>query len=297
MIHQAWQSFLEREGDATAAGQPVTAPQGNPRGITWLPGLAVASFEGPDVLRFLQGYLTCDTATLEAGRFVPGAICSLKGRVVVNGWCIAPSPQKVLFVIHESLIEALGKLLQVYLRFSRTRLVDRRDELLVLGSLGLDGAAGTPVDADRRLFLCGDFDAAVQLWREHPHLAPGEWQSRMIADRLPLVAAATSDAFLPQMLNLPELGAISFSKGCYLGQEVVARAQHRGQVKRHLIRLSWHGGTSPEAGSELADGSGRNRGTVIQATGDGDRGTALAVIQDDSTFPLRHAETAFDALD
>jgi folate-binding Fe-S cluster repair protein YgfZ len=95
------------------------------------------------------------------------------------------------------------------------------------------------------------------------------------------------------MLDLPALGAINFNKGCYLGQEVVARAQHRGQVKRHLLRLRWHGAGTPSRGTLLEDAGGRSRGVVIQATGAGGAGFALAVVQDESALTLRGAGAEF----
>jgi folate-binding protein YgfZ len=300
MIHDAWQSFLERESDPPPSGgkQSGHASAGS-AGVAWLPDLGVAAFEGPDVRRFLQGYLTCDTADLGDTRLLPAAICSLKGRVVVNGWCVAPAAEQVLFVIHRSLFDTLAKMLQVYLRFSKTRLEDRSDALLVLAGTGLDaGASGLVIDATRRLFLCDSVEAAAELWRAHPHLSAAEWQARLIDDGIPLVSAATSDAFLPQMLNLPRLGAIDFDKGCYLGQEVVARAQHRGQVKRQLLRLAWTGSASPEAGAELLDADGRARAVIVQAAGGPNAGTALAVVQDETRFPLHLNDgTEFTSVD
>ena len=118
--------------------------------------------------------------------------------------------------------------------------------------------------------------------------------------------AATSGTFLPQMLALDELGAVSFTKGCYLGQEVVARAQHRGKVKRRLTHLEWSG-APPSVGEEIRDGSGRGLGIVVAAaaaeaeassteTASADRvGTALAVIVRGNAPPLsaEHGQTRF----
>jgi folate-binding protein YgfZ len=292
MIHQAWQSFL---------GQTPSTPAGAASGIAALPDYAVAAFEGADVLRFLQGYLTCDTTALVPVRLHPAAFCSLKGRVVLNGWCAAPTPEQVVMVTHRSVIDSLASLLKVYLKFSKTRLVDLRDERLVFG--GLDTTAGgLPIDGARQLqlFIAASLDEAAALWQSHAHLATATWDARMIADRLPLVTAATSDAFLPQMLDLPAQGAIDFAKGCYLGQEVVARAQHRGQVKRHLARLAWRGEEVPAAGAELADTDGRNRGVVIQSAPGSTAalaGTCLAVLQDETAFPLRLGATELFSFD
>lgn len=296
MIHADWQSFLETEGsDAAMARTQSAIPRGTAeRGIAWLPDLTVAAFEGSDARGFLQGYLTCDTAGLDATRWVPAAVCSLKGRVVANGWCLAPGPERVLLLTHASLFAVVETHLRLYLRFSRTRLTDRRDTLLLFGGLELGpDAGGVQLDHRRRIFLCESVEQAARLWRGLPQLPERAWQACLIEDRIPLVSAATSDAFLPQMLNLPELGAINFNKGCYLGQEVVARAQHRGQVKRHLARLEWRGPQTPAPGDELADVDGRSRAVIIQAVGSARSGQALAVVQDDANFPLRLDATEF----
>ncbi len=285
MNHQAWQSFIDEHPDPIADADCA--------GIAYVPELGVAAFRGPDVRRFLQGYLTCDTAALDADRFTPAAICSLKGRVVVNGWCLASAQDEVLFVIHASLLATLEDLLKVYLRFSRTRLLDLRDSHIVLAGMGLDASAGgTPIDVKRRFFICPTQEEARRLWTLHAHLPAAAWSAALIRDGLGLVSAETTDRFLPQMLDLHTQGAISFNKGCYLGQEVVARAQHRGQVKRHLQRLAWHGPTRPAAGSALADSAGRQRGMVVQSVGEGDQGLVLAVVQDESTYPLSAGATS-----
>ena len=94
------------------------------------------------------------------------------------------------------------------------------------------------------------------------------------------------------MLGLEELGAVSFTKGCYLGQEVVARAQHRGQVKRRLSVLDWQG-DQPSVGAAIL-GDGRQVGTVVAATraADGaDAGKALGVLQIGHKGPLSVTES------
>jgi len=97
------------------------------------------------------------------------------------------------------------------------------------------------------------FAATADAWRSitgydpvpvHPH-AQDEWQASDIAAGLPQVFAATSGAFVPQMLNLDLLDAISFSKGCYTGQEIVARTQHLGRIKRRLLRYRLPPGPAP----------------------------------------------------
>jgi folate-binding protein YgfZ len=105
-----------------------------------------------------------------------------------------------------------------------------------------------------------------------PTLAPNAeeegWSLQEIRAGRPLITAATQDQFVPQMVNLEQLEAVDFRKGCYPGQEIVARAQYRGQVKRRMVRLP-----SP-AGAQLKPGDELNGGVVVDSAG----GEVLAVM-------------------
>jgi hypothetical protein len=89
------------------------------------------------------------------------------------------------------------------------------------------------------------------------------------------------------MLGLLDLGAIDFDKGCYLGQEVVARAQHRGKVKRTLQRLQWTGSTAPEIGGDISKAGGKTVGSILQVAAVPPR--CLAVMQADAESPFSQA--------
>ena len=89
-----------------------------------------------------------------------------------------------------------------------------------------------------------------------------EWTLQEIRAGRPFISAATQDQFVPQMVNLEKLGAVDFQKGCYPGQEIVARAQYRGQVKRRMVHLR------APAGSDLRPGQEFEGGTVVDRAGD-----------------------------
>ncbi len=292
MIHQQWQTYLQRQPAASADGPAVT-------GIAYLPELAVVRFHGSDARSFLQGYLTCDLDTLSTGALTPTALCNLKGRVVMNGWCTAHGDQDVLLVLHASLVERLQVFLRPYLAFSRTRLENRHPETLVLAGLTLpDEAGGLVLDTRRRLFPVDDLERAREIWAQHPHISDQAWLAALTRDGIPLVTEAVSEAFLPQMLNLDALGAVSFDKGCYLGQEVVARAQHRGQVKRRLAVLTWRGPNAPSPGTDITADDGRAVGVVLQsAVADADTGPLLAVVTADAPEMLRHQDVDLKRID
>jgi tRNA-modifying protein YgfZ len=284
MIHEQWQTYLTAADGARA-----------PAGIAYLPEIAVARFAGADARAFLQGYLTCDTEQLSPGYLTPTALCNLKGRVVMNGWCTA-ADQDVILLLHQSLMDDLKTFLRAYLMFSKTKLADQRDEVLVFGSLDLSARPqGLTLDGRRQLFLCDRLEAARELWEALPHLPDQAWLAALTADGIPLISQAVSQKFLPQMLNLEALGAIDFTKGCYLGQEVVARAQHRGQVKRRLAHLTWSG-AQPAAGADVTDDRHLSVGTVVQSAQDSPHGgPLLAVLQQQAQPPLWQGESQLEA--
>jgi folate-binding protein YgfZ len=123
------------------------------------------------------------------------------------------------------------------------------------------------IDADRSLILAPESSYSADT-------SPDEWALAEIRAGRPLIAQATQDQFVPQMVNLELSGGVDFKKGCYPGQEIVARAQYRGAVKRRMVRLR---GAALQPGQEIYSDEtpGQPSGTVVNSTGD----EALAVLQ------------------
>jgi tRNA-modifying protein YgfZ len=266
--------------------------------------------DGPDARSFLQGYVTCDVNQLTAGNALPGAFTNLQGRVAADLLLLEVEGMPA-FAIHRSIAAGLRAGLQKYLHFSKSRLVDLSDRYLLLGIVAPNGAedplslspstmalaplATADCDGGRavrepgvlpRFRLLLSPDAARSVWSQYRDAgAIGHedlWTLIDIVSGIAHVHSRTANEFLPQMLDLDRVGAISFSKGCYLGQEIVARAQHRGQVKRRLRRLAWRGSAPPAPGAVLRDADGQARATLISAARTsrapgGWRGLALAV--------------------
>ena len=291
MFRDQWQTYLDQADD-----QPHTID-----GVSYLPELGIMQFGGSDTLDFLQGYLTCDTLALREDTLTAVAICNLKGRVVANGWSSiakeAAGTRSVLLVVHRSLVERLVRFFKPYSMFSKTEIRDLSDATLVFGvpvHLSLHGYTLDPIN---QLMLVDDLLQARTLWDKHPHRSAHSWQAGLIEAGIPLVSEATSEAFLPQMLDLDRLGAGDCDKGCYLGQEVVARAQHRGAVKRRLQRLNWRGNKRPQPGASVTavDDLTRKVGTVINSvTTNGGAGTCLAIVAIEAPGPFRHDDTILD---
>lgn len=177
--------------------------------------------EGIDAAKFLQGYLTSDVESMQPQLGAPTALTDIKGRVIANGWCYG-TPACVTIVFHNSLVETVKNHLGRYMVFAKSEFADEIFEL---------GLSATVVNGEVELAPFGwGVESVAQYENQTSQLT--------VEHEFPIVEQSTSGLFLPQMLNLTQHGSVSFTKGCYLGQEIVARAEHRGQVKRQLFRIT-----------------------------------------------------------
>jgi folate-binding protein YgfZ len=172
------------------------------------------------------------------------AICNLKGRVVASGWLLQ-DPDGIDLLIHTSLANRVTAFLKPYVTFSKCQLGDDNVGNSVLVNSPDDGIQllpGLTVQVHRNALHLSDCSAAIN--------------TLLISNEFAFISHAVSEQFLPQVLALHERGAVDFDKGCYLGQEIVARTQFRGAVKRHLVRFT--DADSPAVGDAWGDS-----GTVI----------------------------------
>ena len=219
---------------------------------------AAVRVAGADAAAFLQGYLTADLDQLEAEKALPMAYCNLKGRVLASGWA-AGTATDVLLLIDASVAPRLAAELGKYLLFSKAKLAPAPDGL-AFAEAPAAGTAALPPTGYRVLPGAGDSG--------HEAFANASVDAGFV-----VVSAAVSERYLPQMIGLTAAGAVSFSKGCYLGQEVVARAEHRGEVKQKLCRFAVDG-EPPEVGAEVVV-AGKRAGAVVAVA----PGTVLASVR------------------
>lgn len=285
-----------------------------------LTGWGTLAVAGADAATFLQGQLTGDIDDLtRSGRAPLSAYCSPKGRVLGLFRVLDDSGEReprLLLATAADRLEALAQRLRLFVLRARVTLGGTDDPVW----LGLSGpgvghllrhtigevpdAADrvarhdrvrivrvAPAGDDERFLLAVDAGAATAVWQALTSLlrpVGGDcWRLLDIRAGLPSVYTATADRFLPQAIALDRLGAVSFDKGCYVGQEIVARTQYLGRIKRRLVHIEGSG-PAPAPGSTLSlageaddsggDGSGsdeaRDRGALgivvdAVATGDG----------------------------
>lgn len=304
-----WQQFLQQRGAQwlNAEGGGYIASFGESPAdygqlsntLCDLGNLGILSATGPDSRKFLQGQVTCDVLGLAPGNSTPGAICNPKGRMLASFQAYIESEEQLLLAMDKALVEPTLANIAKYAAFYKTSLSDSSDEYRLLGISGpaidqtllklfptlpaintfvSDGAGVLLSRLNDHLFIIiSKADRAQAVWEQlTPDLrAVGLpwWQLQLINAGLASVSAALSEQFVPQMLNLHATGAISFSKGCYTGQEVVARMQYLGKLKRRTYRLTVTPIATPTAtptpiptpGAEITDSEGKLVGTVVAA--------------------------------
>lgn len=277
------------------AGLPP-APDGALRLHDW--GLIRAS--GPDARSFLQGQLTQDMQSLREGQAGLAGYCSPKGRLLASFVMLGEGMEDLLLAGSADLLPAVHKRLSMYVLRARCTLVDVSAELALWGLAGPSAAAATAlapwqVRSDgpvrvlrlpdawvggqpvlRALQVQGAHDAAPAL----PALAPSAWAALEARSGVARIVAATQEQFVPQMVNLELVGGVSFQKGCYPGQEIVARSQYRGTLKRRAFLLEGEVPMAPGQEIYASDDAGQPAGMVVLAGSlDGARHDALAELK------------------
>jgi len=221
---------------------------------------------GADARDFLHAQLTNDIANLPANRAALAGWCTAKGRLLAS-FLVIPARDGFLLQLARDLAPAVAKRLSMYILRSKVKIADESVDWTQYGVWDADldgpgvswnGDTVTVKVAERRFLKIGKGLA------EDCGKNEDAWTLQEIRAGRPLITAATQDQFVPQMVNFESLGAIDFQKGCYPGQEIVARAQYRGQVKRRMVHVR----------TDLKPGEAYNGGVVVDSAA----GEALAVM-------------------
>ncbi len=208
-------------------------------GATRLTDWGVIRVAGADAASFLQGQLTQDVLGLDAHRSALAGWCSAKGRLMASFVVWRPAPDEVQMACSADVLPAVLKRLSMYVLRARCKLTDASAELPLHGVAGtaanapawrrVDGLIGLPpARGVARALFAGAVPAL-------PALEADAWAWLEVASGVPRIVGATVEQFVPQMVNFEVVGGVNFQKGCYPGQEVVARSQYRGTVKRRAF--------------------------------------------------------------
>lgn len=272
----------------------ITEAQDIDVGRTWVqaPDWGVVSLQGEDAEKFLQGQGTADLGRLQAGHSLPYATLSLKGRVM-ELMHLLPYEAGILLLMPRACIASYLQRMRPYIAFSRAQLQDvsaswqvglslhEHDAGKPLHQLESHGPArATWLDGRHRLWA-----VPRELSVSSPSLPAERFVGAFIEMGRAIISPPLQDRYLPQVLHLQVLEGLSFEKGCYTGQEVVARAWFRGQIKQSLCRLQGiaEGESSVGASIFLAEGSQLQPvGEILQTLVDGKSIDLLAVLRHDA---------------
>ena len=283
-----------REFDAVRSGAVVTP----------LRDFGLLRIHGDDAGTFLQGQLTCDLDQVTAEQAQFGGYCTPKGRLLAN-FVLMAMPQGYLMCLPADVATSVADRLRKFVLRSKVK-IEREGGWHGLGLAGpataslleqigaapkrrlaVEAHASTRVirlSSEIILLIASSVDMPV-LWNSLAKSAiPAGtqcWSWVQIQAGLPWITQATQDQFLPQMIGLDAIGGVSFEKGCYTGQEIVARTHYLGEVKRKLRMGSTRGGVKP---GDALMANGEQCGTVLNAAQlpEGDR-VLLAVVSEQAT--------------
>jgi folate-binding protein YgfZ len=267
----------------------------------------VLAVRGPDASKFLQGQVTCNLNYLSDSNASLGARCTPKGRML-SSFRVVSEGDGYLLALASELLEPQLSDLKKYAVFSKSTLSDESAEWLRLGLNDADEVLGElglmlPTDADgvargEGLVAIRLPDGRVELWigsvqraeilqqiqAKLPEQPLNTWLLAQVRAGIGQVLGATRELFIPQMINLQAVGGVSFKKGCYTGQEIVARMQYLGKLKRRLQRLSLEGSELPAVASELFSPVHRSSVGEVVLAAQSENGDVelLAVLQEDA---------------
>jgi len=256
-------------------------------GIAPLAHWGVIRARGADAASFLHGQLTSDVTGLGAGQARLAGYCSAKGRLLASFVLWQAAPDEILLACSADLLAPTLKRLAMFVLRAKCVLSDATAEVALQGLAGPSARAwlgpAAPAAAWQRSAHGGgsvvrlpDADGHERyLWAAPagtalpplPPLSADAWRAGEVASAVPRIEAATVDKFVPQMVNLELVGGVDFQKGCYPGQEIVARSQYRGTIKRRGFLFEAEADAS--AGQEIFHSAdpGQPAGQVANAAG------------------------------
>jgi folate-binding protein YgfZ len=229
-------------------------PSADFNGAVHLSDWGLIRAQGPDAASFLHGQLTQDVTHLDAGHARLAGYCSAKGRLLATFVVWRANDGDILLACSADLLPAVLKRLSMFVLRAQCKLSDATRELQLHGLAGAAADAFLGASVAAEFWACGRLGAASvirlpsadgtsrYLWAAAdapplPGMSLDAWRWLEVRSGVARVVAATAEQFVPQMLNLELLGGVNFQKGCYPGQEVVARSQYRGTLKRRTYLM------------------------------------------------------------
>lgn len=292
MMNQDWQASLRTLGAADdfqhfsdPAAELKTAAEGTV--LVPLTDLGVIRLSGEEAAGFLHNLVTNDISKLGPNEIRRAGFCTPKGRLLAD-LLVWREGAEYLIALPADILPAMLKKLSMFVLRSKAKLVDASHERPLLGLAGtaaealvntlsattpaLRGSAmfagGSVLRLDEKRFVIAANESVAGTWNTLAASAKpaglAAWRWLEVAAGDPRIELATQDQFIPQMINYDKVGGLVFNKGCYPGQEIVARTQYLGKIKRHMFRAHLAEGAASVADSVYAPETGEQAcGTVV----------------------------------
>lgn len=316
-MHEDWKRFLDAavpvagRQDDPAADLPGLHAARSGAFICDLSAYALASAQGPDAETFLQGQLSNDVKSLPPARVQLAAYNTPKGRMLASV-ILWRSKEGFFIQCPQSIAEPFLKRLSMFVMRSKVKIANLSSQTVRFGVGGPTAgeslrAAGLPCpDADfdlvenpaeggaaalqvirlpgnRYELIYATAEAAIRDWRALAASATvasvSPWRWLGVRSGIAEIETATQDKYVPQMVNLELVGGISFTKGCYPGQEIVARTQYRGEIKRRMLLAHVASATSPAPAQDVVTAAepAQTVGSIVDAAPSPDGGHDVLV--------------------
>ena len=259
--------------------------------------LASLKLTGPDSIKFLQGQTSCDFNQLTQEAGLQGAICNIKGRVIANFYALQQA-EDILLIMASDLLETVLNHLKKFAVFFKTQLSSAKDDFhieYVYSGTSLFENDKTPYQHQRieesHSLLAISQDELNQYLYLRPIQADRSSKLPALNQQIKglhfvsgqaFIHQESSEKFIPQMLNMQLTQGISFKKGCYTGQEIVARMQYRGNLKKHLYLLSATTELNIPNGAKLSNQEGKDVAELVNSTVLSNHTLIYAIIGDES---------------
>ncbi len=271
-------------------------------GALLLSDLGVIQAEGADAASFLHGQFSQDVNGQAADEARLAAYCSAKGRMLASLLSLRHEPEQFWLLTDAQVLPGLLKRLSMFVLRAKAKLTDASASLGVVGLLGAPAATslgeaaqlgswrvqahgqgllvGLPeVLGTKRWYWVGPKAEAQALVSSLPAVEPGAWAWLDVMSGIPRIEAHTVDQFVPQMVNYELIGGVNFKKGCYPGQEVVARSQYRGTTKRRAFVVHAEQALSPGLEVFSLTDPGQPAGLVVNSASVGSVHSALVELK------------------
>ncbi len=245
--------------------------------LSYLHDFGILEVKGQDSAKFLQGQLTINVDKLDPNVFLNGAVCNPQGRCIASFW-VKSVDEQFLFVMPKDNIDTLSQHLKKYAVFYKVELTEKVNSR-VLGAYDYSDSSQA-IDAidcfTNQLGLMIEPKNAETTWS----LAQNDWLSFLVKNKVAWISQLASSNFLPHNMGLTEISGVDFQKGCFTGQEVIARMQYKGKLKSHIQKLYADNPLDIAPNSKIL-AENKNAGEVICSVCDSSGNTyVLAVIKD-----------------